>query len=48
MQWYPALRHFETRPGFAAGVVMTTPPFPYGRDVVDEPTGLPIIFDEVS
>jgi phosphoribosylamine---glycine ligase len=39
---------FATRPGFAAGVVMTTPPFPYGRDVVNEPTGLPIIFDKVS
>lgn len=38
---------FETRPGFAAGVVMTTPPFPYGRDVVQEPVGLPIVFDGI-
>lgn len=39
---------FETRPGFAAGVVMTTPPFPYSRTTVREPTGLPIVFDRIS
>jgi phosphoribosylamine--glycine ligase len=39
---------FETRAGFAAGIVMTTPPFPYGRDLVPEPTGLPIVFDGIS
>jgi phosphoribosylamine---glycine ligase len=43
-----AASNFKTRPGFAAGVVMTTPPFPYARDVVNEPVGLPIIFDKVS
>jgi phosphoribosylamine--glycine ligase len=39
---------FKTRPGFAAGIVMTTPPFPYGRNVVPEPVGLPVIFDGVT
>jgi phosphoribosylamine--glycine ligase len=37
---------FAALPGFAVGVVMTTPPFPYGRPAVNEPTGLPILFDE--
>ena len=27
---------------------MTTPPFPYGRNVVNEPVGMPIVFDRVS
>ena len=36
---------FETRPGFAVGVVMTTRPFPYIRTYVPEPVGLPILFD---
>jgi phosphoribosylamine---glycine ligase len=36
---------FETEPGFAVGIVITTPPFPYYRDVVREPVGLPILFD---
>jgi phosphoribosylamine---glycine ligase len=38
----------RTRPGFAAGIVMTTPPFPYDRSFVQEPVGMPIIFDRVS
>jgi phosphoribosylamine--glycine ligase len=33
----------ETRPGFCVGVVITTPPFPYGREQVDEPIGLPVL-----
>jgi phosphoribosylamine--glycine ligase len=37
---------FKTRTGFAAGIVMTTPPFPYARPTVDEPVGLPVLFDE--
>lgn len=38
----------RTRPGFAAGIVMTTPPFPYARHVVNEPVGMPIIFDRLT
>jgi phosphoribosylamine---glycine ligase len=38
----------KTRPGFSAGIVMTTPPFPYGRNVVNEPVNMPIVFDGVS
>jgi phosphoribosylamine--glycine ligase len=34
-----------TRPGFAVGIVVTTPPFPYSREDVKEPIGLPIVFD---
>ena len=37
---------FKTRTGFAAGIVMTTPPFPYARPNVEEPVGLPVLFDE--
>jgi phosphoribosylamine---glycine ligase len=36
---------FETVPGFSVGVVLTTRPFPYIRRYVDEPIGLPILFD---
>jgi phosphoribosylamine--glycine ligase len=39
---------FQTRAGFAAGVVMTTPPFPYSRSMVREPIGLPIVFDGIT
>ena len=39
---------FETRAGFAAGIVMTSPPFPYARNLVPEPIGLPIVFEGVS
>ncbi|HEY2464348.1 MAG TPA: phosphoribosylglycinamide synthetase C domain-containing protein [Steroidobacteraceae bacterium] len=39
---------FQTKVGFAAGVVMTTPPFPYSRTMVREPVGLPIVFDRIS
>lgn len=33
---------FTTRPGFCAGIVMTTPPFPHGRHYVPSPVGLPV------
>jgi phosphoribosylamine---glycine ligase len=36
---------FPTRSGFAAGVVLTTPPFPYSRPDVQLPVGMPILFD---
>jgi phosphoribosylamine--glycine ligase len=37
--------HFQTEPGFSVGIVVTTPPFPYTREKVDEPKGLPIVFE---
>ncbi|MBC9033901.1 phosphoribosylamine--glycine ligase [Sphingomonas sp. JC676] len=36
---------FATQPGFAVGVVVTTPPFPYSRLQVAAPVGMPIHFD---
>jgi phosphoribosylamine--glycine ligase len=36
---------FATRPGFSVGIVLTTPPFPYPRPQVNEPVGLPVLFD---
>lgn len=36
---------FRTRPGFAVGVVMTTPPFPSIRRYVPAPTGMPVLWD---
>jgi phosphoribosylamine--glycine ligase len=41
-----SLTGFRNSSGFAAGIVMSTPPFPYSRPFVDEPVGLPILFDE--
>jgi phosphoribosylamine--glycine ligase len=40
-----SLPRFATRRGFSVGVVLTTPPFPYERPYVEEPVGLPVIFD---
>jgi phosphoribosylamine--glycine ligase len=37
---------FAVRPGYAVGVVITTPPFPYTRHQVAEPVNLPIIYTE--
>ncbi|MBC8012516.1 MAG: phosphoribosylamine--glycine ligase [Methyloceanibacter sp.] len=36
---------FATEPGFSVGIVITTPPFPYSREHVSEPIGLPILFE---
>jgi phosphoribosylamine--glycine ligase len=35
----------EMRSGFSVAIVLTTPPFPYDRSVVDEAIGLPVCFD---
>lgn len=35
----------EMRPGFSVAVVLTTPPFPYDRSVIEEAIGLPVCFD---
>jgi len=37
---------FETAAGFAVGLVLTTPPFPYERSQVSELVGLPVLFDD--
>ena len=42
----PCSDRFDTYSGFAVGIVITTPPFPYYRENVPEPIGLPILFDE--
>ncbi len=39
---------FAVRPGFCAGIVLTTPPFPYTRKQVDEPVGLPVILEALD
>ncbi len=36
---------FRARPGLCVGVVLTTPPFPYSREQVDEPVGLPVLVE---
>ena len=38
--------HFPTSPGFAAGVVLTVPPFPECDDYSEVSKGLPILFRE--
>jgi phosphoribosylamine---glycine ligase len=40
-----SVRGFETEPGFAVGIVITTPPFPYYRDTLPAPVGLPVLFE---
>jgi phosphoribosylamine--glycine ligase len=36
---------FKTGPGFCVGIVLTVPPFPYPRSQVNEPVGLPVVFE---
>ena len=36
---------FDVVEGFAAGIVLTTPPFPYGRSEVNVPVGMPVLID---
>jgi phosphoribosylamine--glycine ligase len=40
-----SLDRFPIHPGFSVAIVVTTPPFPYSRKQVDEPVGLPVLFD---
>ena len=35
---------FASRAGYAVGIVVTTPPFPYTRKEIAEPVGLPVLF----
>jgi len=39
---------FPTLPGFAVGLVLTTPPFPYSRENVPDPIGIPISLSQMS
>jgi phosphoribosylamine--glycine ligase len=39
-----SLNRLAVRPGFSVGIVLTTPPFPYTRNDIDEPVGLPVLF----
>jgi phosphoribosylamine--glycine ligase len=36
----------DTAAGFAVGIVITTPPFPYSREDVAEAVGLPVMLDD--
>jgi phosphoribosylamine--glycine ligase len=40
-----SLLALEARSGFCVGIVLTMPPFPYPRPQVQEPLGLPVLFD---
>ncbi|HYW62066.1 MAG TPA: hypothetical protein VE865_02565 [Bradyrhizobium sp.] len=51
-RWGDLFRAMVTRqgdatmlPGFGAAIVLTTPPFPYERDIVENAVGLPVMFD---
>ena len=37
---------FDAHPGFAAGIVLSTPPFTYSRSEVNVPVGMPVMFDD--
>ena len=36
---------FDTELGYCAGIVITTPPFPYSREELSVPINLPVLFD---
>src|SRR6185312_9481114 len=38
----------ETRSGFCVGIVLTTPPFPYNRKLIDTPIGVPVILENLQ
>jgi phosphoribosylamine--glycine ligase len=40
-----SILRFDTEPGFAVGIVITTPPFPYYRNIVPEPVGFPVLLE---
>jgi phosphoribosylamine--glycine ligase len=40
-----SMSRFAAEEGFSVGIVLTTPPFPYPRPLVEEPIGLPVLFD---
>lgn len=42
------LPRFDAAPGFCVGVLLTTPPFPYSRDEVEEAVGLPVLIEPGS
>jgi phosphoribosylamine--glycine ligase len=51
-RWAELFRAMATRrggatmlPGFCAAIVLTTPPFPYERDIVENAVGMPVMFD---
>jgi phosphoribosylamine--glycine ligase len=40
-----SMASFQVHGGFSVGIVLTLPPFPYPRSQVDEPVGLPVLFE---
>jgi phosphoribosylamine--glycine ligase len=40
-----SMARFKVHAGFSVGIVLTIPPFPYPRSQVDEPVGLPVLFE---
>jgi phosphoribosylamine--glycine ligase len=39
---------FDTRPGMSACIVLSTPPFPWSREQVDAPVGMPVLTDDIE
>lgn len=46
MMTVPSGGRLHPAPGFSAGVVLTTPPFPYSRREIAEAVGLPVLFSD--